>query len=348
MSARNRQICLTILTFALFLVFCLISLNVQSEIIKTPRNISLRYHTATFSVSQIKGVIENEEKLTGEKLGLASYIQLDNQELSSKLYNRTSTAHVIAFYGDLRQILPSVSFQWDDYGHKGLKSCAVDSDTAYDLWGSTEIQGQIIEYQDEEFVVSEVFPSPKKTIAIPVDLQSKQKLNVLVLDTSQSPNALQSADEFRGRHSIIEPDASVSSMSYVAWTRFFVLFPVLLMILIILIKIIQELWRLRDTPFLCVIWAVVVIASAVVLFKWTDIQLSFPASLTPTRWSDFEFWNRLIQQWLLRIKGNFMTPRLVPDLLILKGFLKLICASITSTVSLCMAVHHVKTAYEMP
>jgi hypothetical protein len=284
----------------------------------------LRYHTHSFSHTQLLQ-IEKSEGENERALPFSAFTQLDAQPVESKLYRRTVQADVLLFYGDLRRILRAVP-EMEFVSSADETGCAVDRDTAFRLWGSAQVLGETLLFEGREYTVRAVFDAPEGTVALPVPTEG-HGLSVLAVDTPEGRDARQQAEEFYRRHGLPAPDALTTGGWYGPVSRCLILLPALPLLAALLWGILRELWGMRRTPVLCALWC---LAAAVLfwgLFHFSGFRLSLPPGLVPTRWSDFEFWRRLLEGWGENLQNALLTPVLAPDRLVGSALLRLLSCS---------------------
>lgn len=316
------------------------------EAANLPSVTSLRYHTPELTAVELKHIRQSQKLQAGDRTAFSAFTQLEGQTVRTIEYEKSTTGNVLLFYGDLRLVVNPSGMRGSFTSSADINGCALDVDTAYKLWGSDNVLGQKLEYEEREYIVRAVFESPAGVIVIPLPDSTDQKFSALSLDTRDSKNPRSAADEFRSRYGIPEADA-VTTGDWIAGTaRLLMILPALILGLILLLQILRELWAVRNMPVLFTLWLLAV-AAVLILMTWASgIRLSIPQSLIPTRWSDFEFWKRTFVDWWDQFRRSFAAPRLVPDLMMSGIFARMGIYSVMSTGLMILAFRKPRKAQE--
>lgn len=272
----------------------------------------LRYHTRSFTWKELQQLEKSEEQYP-QPLPFSAFSQLDAQPVKSTLYGRSTQADILLFYGDIRRILQAGLPDSDFVSSEDASGCALDRETAFALWGNGQVIGEKLLFEGREYTVRAVLDAPKRMVAIPISEASEHSLSVIALGTLEQQNVRQAAEEFAVRHSLPSPEALTAGGWRRSLSRFLCLLPALPLLFWLLGGIIRELWGLRKTPLLCALWSLGTAAVLCGLLILSGIRFSFPQSLVPTRWSDFEFWSRLLHSFFENLRSALLTPALAPD-----------------------------------
>lgn len=323
MSGRAVRFTLTAVLLAAAAIFALRALLDWKEVAAFPRGAWLHYPSSIFSGADLAGIRESEARQTGEKIEFCAFSQEGRVPVSSRLFSRTLDADLIRFFGDITLVLPGAQLPGQFSVSDDSRGCAVSQDIAYALFGSLSVTGETLDIGGEEYRIRGIAEGIDGAILLPVPGRGSEKqLSVLALNTAQSQNPRNLAEEFRSRHSLPEPQAVTLSGGGQA-ARLIALLPEILLLLFLLCPLLQELWALRRMPFLFLLWTLGTLAILFCGVYFSGIHLSFPQSLIPTRWSDFEFWGRLLESYQGNFRGWVSAPKWLPERLQLAAVLRL-------------------------
>ncbi|MCI8441796.1 MAG: hypothetical protein HFG27_04600 [Provencibacterium sp.] len=324
MSALRRAVP-AVLLLLLLPLFWIGAFRAGSELQAMPACVFLRYQSWSVVPEELQRLRESEAE-NEQPLPFSAFSQLSARPVQSKNYGRKTQADILLFDGDLRQILQAGLPEEDFAFSQDDKGCALDRDTAFALWGSDRIEGETLLFEGEEYIVRAVLDAPKRTVVLPALQQTA--LSVLALETLDGQDERLQAEQFYQRHGLPVPDALTTSSWYLPLCRFFCLLPVLLPVGALLAAILRELWEMRKTPVLCLLWSLLTAAIFCGLAVLSGVHFSFPQSMVPTRWSDFEFWSRLLRSFFESLRSALLTPVLAPDRTAGTALIKLILYSL--------------------
>lgn len=333
MSALRRALPAALLLLLLVALW-LGALAAGNRLLELPDPSCLRYFTHAFSLQELQEMEKSEEEQK-QPLPFSAFTQLDGRPVKSALYGRSTQADILLFYGDLRRIVQAGMPQGSFVSSADAAGCALDRETAFALWGSDRVVGEKLVFEEKEYTVRAVLDSPSGTVAIPLSQGMGHSLSVLMLGAAGERDAQLSAQEFYGRHGLSAPDVLSTGSWHQPLARFFCLLPALPMLCLLLAGMVRELWGMRETPVLCALWSLLVLAAVAALLLLSGVRLSFPKSLVPTRWSDFEFWGRLLRGFFENLRSVLLAPVLAPDRVVGAALIRLLLCSLGAFFDVC-------------
>ena len=305
-----------------------------NALLALPDTTCLRYFTHTFSLQQLQEMEKSEGE--GEQpLPFSAFTQLDSQPVKSVLYGRSAQADILLFYGDLRQIIQAGMPETGFVSSADAGGCALDRETAFALWGSDRVIGEKLIFEEKEYTVRAIFDAPGGTVAIPISSEMGHTLSAISLGAADGQGAQLLAERFYERHGLPAPDVLSTGGWHRTLARFFCLLPALPLIYILLAGMVREIWGMRETPVLCALWSLLTLAVVIALLLISGVRLSFPQSLVPTRWSDFEFWSRLLRGFAANLRSTLLAPVLAPDRAVGAVLIRLLLCSLGALMDMC-------------
>lgn len=328
MSEVVRRAGMALLLLILGIVSWRTAFSLEKEAARIPSSVSMRYSGPGLPLDTLEEISRSQERQE-EGTAFSACAQFDDQKLSAA--DRQASASVLTFYGEIGRICTLSCIQGELPSASDLSGCALDADTAYQLWGSSEVVGETLRWEEREYTVRAVFSAPAGMVLIPAKSVPERTLFVLSLDARSGVDAASMAEEFCTRYGLASPDAVLTR----SWTapvgRFFVLLPLLTLGGVILWQILREIWAVREMP---VLFGLAVLGMLAILWgavRISGVQLVLPQNLIPTRWSDFSFWSRTLENGLEGIRASFSARRILPDRVLAELFSQLSVCSALST-----------------
>lgn len=216
-----------------------------------------------------------------------------DQALSDGTF-RTASADVLEIFGDGSRLMP-VTLHSGSLPAKGdLQGCAVSEDVAQSLWGSSDVVGKILVYNDFSYTVRGVFKGSKNLVFVQGGADEEKAYPALLLTfTGEKSNITEDTQHFLTRYGLSAGD--ILDMSLLLWVSSFLsTLPAAVLILWLILGLLREWYRLRHTPLLSLLFFILA-AGIACLAVWAGNLMGLPQNLIPTQWSDFDYWGKLFQ-----------------------------------------------------
>ncbi len=253
--------------------------------------------------------------------GQKEQVLLTNENLS-----RSIQADVILFCGS-----PGLLFEDCRVpGREDKQGCLIDEETAWRLFGSVQVTGKMITYENSQYIIRKIIPGRKGVAAFPAagssisnetDISAAEKQlqtvqpeqNVLNRVTIKKPQE-QSVNELKtswaGCYGV---DIQILDMELLRGAGGVCVLLVPLTVCVVFLSYLciqyekQQGWKGRAV-MLCLIMSLAVLA--LYLFgMWIQI----PDEYIPAKWSDFGFWAQLIAQKQEAVRLLIRIPKSVLD-----------------------------------
>lgn len=242
--------------------------------------------------------LEKDEQRAAQPVAFAAWNQLDGQSVTNAELERARTVGVMTIYGDSTQPLPQLPMLLP-----GSSGCLLDTDSCYALFGDFSPIGGVVEVDGTEYVITGVFDYPAGMLVRQGKTEGDTNRNRITLSLAGVPDPDRAAEEFAMRHGL----APYGVLSQDSWSGLAGVFSHLLPLLILVSVLFYGLryaFRRRATPVLAGLSLLFTAAAAALLWVLCGLSFTVPLSLTPSRWSDFEFWSAALadiksQLWLL-------------------------------------------------
>lgn len=336
MSGRIRELCLGALLLLLLAAGWIGALQSVGRLEQVPATVQLRYQEKAFSPRELNEIIKSETQQGSGALPLTAFGQQEQRKVSAGAPRREAELTLLWTYGRMDRAM-SVPLLSGYYPAAGEGGCVVDESAAYRLWGSLQVTGEALRYDGKDYTVRGVSEEAGGVVLLPAAAEQKV-LSSLVLEPPPQKDRRVAAEEFRVRHALGEADAVLLLGGFGALGRFLLFLPLLILAGVLFCRVLQALWQLRHTPFLLTLGLCALVLILVLGFRLSGVQVSFPQSMVPTRWSDFEFWQRLFSGWRENLAGLLRSRKLIPDLLCWKEWGKTVCLSTLSSLSMVLLI----------
>lgn len=209
-----------------------------------------------------------------------------------------------------------------------LEGCLIDIDTSYKLFGSANCIGREILYNDKKLIVRGILKNSKANMIIQAPDDSSTVLNGIIVDGTNL--TLNKIEDFKIKFGVNEM-AINGNLYYMIAKSISFIFPILALLLI-LIKIIQSLFKERNKPVLVGIYFLMIVISVFIFFKVTNIKISIPLDMIPNKWSDFNFWSNMWDEYKEKFEYVLYMKKYSIDIYNVENLLKSVLYSIFTVI----------------
>lgn len=286
------------------------ALVLSGDMVKASNSVSFRYNTGGVPSGTVEEILEEE------KAPFAVWRQKNSGTVSGKEFSRDVAVQVLEVAGDAELLLPIAEMRYGFLPARGdTNVCAIDEATAAALWGSLDATGEVLIYENKEYVVMGIFARPENTILFQRKPETDDVYPYLELASSGSGTAQRQTDEFLTRYSLAQPDILTDNAKTAAVLRQLALLPALIASALLLWRA-MKLITGKPATFLHKAGFVTAMAAGIAV---TALAVGFlpelPVGLIPARWSDFSFWSGFINNIGERVSLNRAFGWPAPDLI---------------------------------
>lgn len=320
MSYKKHIVNICILALMIMCLGLSIGYGNKSKVDKHVANIYMDNSSLTAdTVSNMHNLEKNEDI----KLSFTSWKQIDNVTVENTYLNKNSTVDVIKVCGDSSLVINGPILFLDN-----KEGCLLDKETAYDLFGSTEVIGQVINYEDRELTVVGIHEGVDNTIVMQTDSNSKESMDAIsveVLDT-----ASRSIKSFSDRYSI--NGNGIDNRIYYNIANVFILMLPFIIFIMLLVIFIKEIISVKRKPVLFSIYIIITIIFFAIFIKILGIEMKIPYDIIPNKWSDFDYWGELFTKYKEKIETLMYMKKYNIDIPIIQNTIKSIVFSVLSII----------------
>lgn len=205
-----------------------------------------------------------------------------NSELN-KIYN----VKIFSIYGDSSLLIKGPILFQDD-----IEGCLIDEDTAYKLFGSSEVVGKKIEYGERNLVVRGIHKGEKNLVVMESLLSERKEKNyfhgISMINNKKTMNFIKNNGY---------ENTAVSNSVYYSISKTIIGIFALVILFSIFVLIIKEMKNFKDKPIIKILYGFLAIILSKVFLIITKMKLSIPVELLPNQWSDFDFWSEFYKEY---------------------------------------------------
>ena len=183
----------------------------------------------------------------------------------------------------------------------------IDEGTAHALWGSSDVLGQMIQWNEKTWYVCGVVEGKEGLAFFPAEETEERMFQGLWLNLSEEQGGTYAAEQILQKYQL--PVGDMTDLGLYVWlSGILAALPAFLLWAWVLMCIAHRLWKLRYT-WLLFLMSVPLMFAGMTAISWTvGFPWSVPARFLPTRWSDGSFWSSLCAQVRDGILAIFRMP----------------------------------------
>ena len=269
-------------------------------------SVSVRWESGMgVSPAQMSQVLERQIKAGGELPSFVLWMSHYEQILYGDFYPNPVNGEVFEYYGDISRLqLCRVRYGYWPGDEKG---CVIDEGTAHALWGSSDVLGQMIKWNERTWYVCGVVEGMDGLAFFPAEETEERMFQGLWLNLSEEQGGTYAAEQILQKYQL--PVGDMTDLGLYVWlSGILAALPAFLLWAWVLMCIAHRLWKLRYT-WLLFLMSVPLMFAGTTAISWTvGFPWSVPARFLPTRWSDGSFWGRLCVQIRDGILAIFRMP----------------------------------------
>ena len=341
MAKVNKQV--SALIFVILLAVCWGgSLTFKQKLADMSGSVSVRYTDGGVSPAQVSRALRYGREDGNDAFPeLTLWREKQNQSISDGNF-RLGTADIYEIFGNGSQLMP-LSLTSGSLPAKGdTQGCAVSRDVAQNLWGSGDVLGKTLIYEDVSYTVRGVFTGCKNLVMIQGGADEEDLYPALLLTfLKDGGNVTEDTRNFLNRYSL--PIGEILDVSLLLWAvSFCTSLPALFLIFWMIFRLVRQCYGLRYAPLICTLFLFLA-AGAAFLAVWAGNLMGLPQDLIPTQWSDFDYWSGLIRNIKDSLHAALRLPLTDRDLQIWSAALMGMLLSATAAALSVPAVRRLKT-----
>ena len=267
--------------------------------------------------------MQQEEKDKDNSLAFTGWYEKEKQSVLNNNLNRTIESNIMFICGNSYLIAEGPILFEDD-----IKGCLIDEETAYKLFGSYDVIGNTIIYDNREFIIRGIHRAMEDTIIMQAESDSKDKIQGLLIDISN--DGIEKVKHISERYGMKE--YGVNSAVYYNLGKMCTSLLPLIILLIIVCSALKKALEIKDRPILFILSIIMIILWITAFFFITKYKISIPVDILPNKWSDFDYWKKFFQECMDKIKYVIYMKKYMIDIYVISYLSKIaLCTIITIT-----------------
>lgn len=311
-------------TFILFLMIVCLGFSIgygnKTKESKHIANIYLNNNSIT--ADDIKNMHKSEE-LENKKLSFTGWKQIDDVMVEYIDLNRTAYVDIIKVCGDSSLVINGPILFLDN-----KEGCLIDKQTAYNLFGSIDVIGQVFNYNDRKVKIIGLHNGMDNTVVMQTDYDSNETMDAIAIEVNN--NVSKNIKEFNDRYSI--NGFAIDSKIYHNIASIFIMIIPFIIAIVLLFRCIKRILNVRRKPLLFILYILSTLILFIILLKITSIEIKIPYDIIPNKWSDFEYWKELYEDYIERFRVIFYMKKYNIDIINIESVVKSIIFSVLSII----------------
>ena len=301
---------LVIITIMCFILSINYTLNLKKE----KHTINIYFDDENMSLSNIKSIREEEEKKENPVI-FTAWKQESKQSIENEELNRSIEVTSILVNGDSSLIVNGTILFEDD-----KEGCLIDKDTAYKLFGDTNIIGKKIKYKDRELIVRGIHKGTSSTILMQTLDNYEGNINGITLYKGKDTNIKNFITSYGSS------DNTVDNKIYYNFSKFCVLVLPAIILICIEFKLFKKVLQAKNKYILKSLYIILILTLLIIFIK-------IPLEMLPNEWSDFKFWGELYKIYIKKIKYFLYMKKYNIDIFMIEYTSKVVLFSLISLIS---------------
>lgn len=334
--SKRRDYIVKIILFGIMIIFYGQALARSMESTGSGK-IQMLYWRTEYKTGQsaLEMLEQNQENEDGS-LNFTVWGTKKKQEIEFAEYGRQAEADAVYLCGDSRLL-----FDQNVYIDENDKAgCLISADTAYKLFGNTNIRDVPVIFQEKEYTVRGIIKDMESTIAVQADSNTEAILDTAALEIPEKRLASSVINEFEG--SFAAADSTVNISAVPVWGRFLVGLLPLMMFVVLMIPVIKKTVSLRRMPVKCAAWLAGWVLFGIMFWQSSQAYFRLPFDISPSKWSDFQYWGDLFEEQAEAVWNLLIMEKRGPELFYAEQFIGVLKDALISLLIFILFVRKIK------
>lgn len=256
---------------------------------------------------------------------------------NSKL-NTTTRTRIITVFGDMAKVCPfQIQFGSFCYEEDTL-GCVIDEKTAYDLFRNKNVVGNTITYDSKQYVIRGIVKSKEQVVIM---INEDKNASFLNLEMKIENGTGIAAINFLNDYQLTSDYITVLEGSFYAKLLYnTAIFPAFFIWLCLVTFFLKRVYKKRNNLLQCLFYSMICVLICYICLK--SARPYFPDRWIPTRWSDFDFWNRFMKEWKEKWRDYSYLIPLQKDTILRNTILLCNIMSLLTTLEITILIKHLK------
>lgn len=320
MSHKKHIVNLCILALMIVCVGLSIGYGNKAKVDKQVANIYMDNTSVTADTISNMHELEKKEDI---QLSFTSWKQIDNATVEYLDLNKRATVDVIKVCGDSSLVINGPILFWDN-----KEGCLIDKETAYALFGSEKVVGEVINYEDRELEIVGIHKGMHNTVVMQTDNNSTESMDAVAVEVSDTVS--RSIKAFTDRYGIT--GEGIDNRVYYNMSNIFIMILPFIIFMILIVTFIREILKVKRKPILCLIYIIITIVFFAIFIKILGIEIKIPYDIIPNKWSDFGYWGDLFDTYKNKFETVMYMKKYNMDIILIESTVRSVTFSILSII----------------
>lgn len=256
MTDRIKNISRLIFFVVLFIIFNGLCIYYEKYTANNLSSVSARYDKASISPKQIEKALLNQSSASQSGItDITLWNRLKKETIQSTVTKLKQETHVIEVYGDMSKVLP-MTFLCGNYVYgKDITGCVLDMETAYQLFGSTDIINNIVLWKGKKYYVRGVVKAKDTIMLIQISDDNYLFSNVEAVCSEKVKHRIADNEGCQLKnmltdHGAPEPDAVIDGVLTLWIIHIICHLPLWMIVITAIILMFKDTFRLRPSKAL--------------------------------------------------------------------------------------------------
>lgn len=297
----NKSILLSVILFMAAAFLSFLRLWDVAYLRSQYTSVSIRYTKEGATKKSLDTALENEVQRGAEMLPeITAWKQLKEKKIRNDEFDRTAKVWVNVVEGDMAQTAPMTLVHGSYVYSEDKKGCVIDTVTAYELFGTKNAVGNVLQYQGSDYHIRGVVKAGGCILLIEGkdDSEAYANLEIVYKDKERGQSL---AEDFLQQNGLTQDYVIMDGCIYARMLSAITALPLWLFFTAICYYLLRYLWRIRSRVKLgqYVIYSLsallLVAGYGLLLYRFTGNPVYLPDKFLPSRFSDFDYWGRQFQ-----------------------------------------------------
>lgn len=271
--------------FITFICWIMCILNAE-KIQQLDTIVDLRYSYPQISAKQIQNALQKEIEINS----ITAYTQYNDQIVETE-YKRINEITNLNVYGEINNIFNYKLLNGNYPSLNDYQGCAIDLNTAHEIWGDTDITGFELNINNKKYIVRGVFDYPQKVIITQAEVTYEKVFDSIRISFLNNQNTYEQVQTFISKYNLGNPIIDDISPYAIVFSQIAIL-PIIFILLIIIINIFK-LFKNSNKDLKSMITNIFIsIIIILLIVNLINLKIQIPSIYIPTKWSNFEFFER--------------------------------------------------------
>lgn len=313
MSNNKRIVSYICLAFVTLLAWSICLTNAQKNQL-LEEVVELRYEAALLNVEHIKQLEKGEAESKNKMVqNILAWEQLSKQKIENTALHKSAVGETIQVYGDLAMLFPIEKIQGQMLYEGDQEGALISEGLAYSLWGNTNVVGKNLTLEAKDYIVRGVLEEESNCIIIQADMKDQDtQFSALRVQLVDGGNVEEDMTTLKFKYNL--PEGVLNNLSLTSiFLSGLALLPGYLLGIYGLVRFYKFIYNTHRYWVSAIFLSLIGIGLTWVTVDMMQLSMRIPDYMIPNKWSDFEFWSKLLENAMQNRQAIQALPSLLAD-----------------------------------